>query len=56
MRKGQDKKEIMPNFLKDLNTENFRAADSGQQRKERSRTGRRRKGAESGRGYMRAAV
>ena len=39
MRKGQDKKEIMPNFLK-----------------ERSRTGRRRKGAESGRGYMRAAV
>ena len=31
MSKGQDKKEIMPNFLKDLNTEIFRAADKGQQ-------------------------
>ena len=33
MSKGQDKKEIMPNFLKDLNTEILEqlTADSGQQ-------------------------
>lgn len=56
MRKGQDKKEIMPNFLKDLNTEILEQLTAGSSEKERSRTGRRRKGAESGRGYMRAAV
>lgn len=55
MRTGQDKKEFMPNFLKDLNTEILEQLTKGSSEKNVVGLAGR-KGAESGRGCMRATV